>query len=53
MVLDSVTNEYGVGRVRKKSGNLEKQDSGGGECRVGIIWRSQPRAPKARGSGDT
>ena len=34
MVLDSVTNEYGVGRVHKKSGNLERQTSGRGECRV-------------------
>ena len=37
MVLDSVTNEYGVGEVRKKSGNLERQTSGGGECRVGSL----------------
>ena len=37
MVLDSVTNEYGVGRVHKKGGNLERQISGGGECRVGSL----------------
>ena len=35
MVLDSVTNEYGVGRVHSNDGF--RQGSGGGECRVGSL----------------
>ena len=35
MVLDSVTNEYGVGRVHSNDGI--RQTPGGGECRVGSL----------------
>ena len=35
MVLDSVTNEYGVGRVHSNGGIRQAPE--GGECRVGSL----------------
>ena len=37
MVLDSVTNEYSVGRVHRESGNSEIQTPEGGECGIGNL----------------